>query len=158
MKRGNLPSEGKLFTYSPIPFLLLFTILLLLSSVYANNSSSDQKGFLWKIQSKTTAVYILGSIHAYKSELYPLSKKMEEAFDKSDSLAVEANINETSPESMMTMINGALYKDKGMLEKHISRETYEMTAKKLKELGLPMEIFQNTKPWFVALTITSMEL
>ncbi len=141
-----------------ISFLLLLIILILLSSVYAKNSTSDQKGFLWKIQSKTATAYILGSIHAYKSELYPLTKKMEDAFDKSDALAVEANVNEVNPDSMMTMINGALYKDKSMLEKHVSRETYEMTTKKLQELGLPLEIFQNTKPWFVAMTLTSMEL
>ena len=139
-------------------FLPVFVILLLVSSVYAKNNSSDQKGFLWKIQSKTTTAYILGSIHAYKGELYPLPKKMEDAFDKSDTLAVEANVNEINPESMTTMINGALYQDKSTLEKHISRETYEMTTKKLQELGLPLEIFQNTKPWFIAMTLTSMEL
>jgi hypothetical protein len=59
---------------------------------------------------------------------------------------------------MVTMANGAFYKDKSTLEKHVSRETYEMTTKKLQELGLPLEIFRNTKPWFVALTLTSMEL
>lgn len=141
-----------------VSFLLLFIMLLLLSSVYAENNSSDQKGFLWKVQSKTGTAYIVGSIHAYKSDLYPLPKKMENAFDKSDALAVEANINEINPESMMTMINGALYKDKSTLEKHLSKETYEMSVQKLKELGLPLELFQNTKPWFVALTVTSMEL
>jgi hypothetical protein len=83
---------------------------------------------------------------------------MEEAFDKSNALAVEVNINGANPKSMMTMINGAFYKDKSTLEKHLSRETYEMATKKLQELGLPLEVFQNTKPWFVALILTSMEL
>ncbi len=139
-------------------FLLFFIILTLLSSVHAENNSSSQKGFLWKVQSKTGTAYIVGSIHAYKSELFPLPKKMEDAFDKSDALAVEANINEIKPESMMTMINGAFYQDRSTLEKHLSKETYEMTVQKLNELGLPLELFQNTKPWFVALTVTSMEL
>jgi len=139
-------------------FLLLFTIFLLLSYAYAGDKPSSQKGFLWKVQSKTGVAYLVGSIHAYKSELYPLPKKMEDAFDKSDALAVEANVNEVKPESLMTMINGALYTDGSTLQKHLSRETYETTVQKLKELGLPLEIFQNTKPWFVALTLTSMEL
>jgi uncharacterized protein YbaP (TraB family) len=138
--------------------LLPFIIFLLLSHVYAGNNSFDQKGFLWKVQSKTGTAYIVGSIHAYKSELYPLPKKMEDAFDNSDALAVEANVNEIKPESMMTMINGALYTDGSTLEKHLSSETYEMTVQKLKELGLPLEIFQNTKPWFIASTLTSLEL
>jgi uncharacterized protein YbaP (TraB family) len=139
-------------------FLLPFVIFLLLSHVYAGNKPSSQKGFLWKVQSKTGVAYLVGSIHAYKSELYPLPKKMEDAFDKSDALAVEANVNEVKPESLMTMINGAVFTDGSALKEHLSRETYEMTVQKLKELGLPLEIFQNTKPWFIALTLTSMEL
>lgn len=139
-------------------FILLFIIFFLLSHAYAGNKSSPRKGFLWKVQSKTAVSYLIGSIHAYKSELYPLPKKMEEAFDKSDALAVEATVNEVSPESLITMINGALYADGSTLEKHLSRESYEMALQKLKELNIPLELFQNTKPWFVALTLTNMEL
>lgn len=139
-------------------FFLLLITLIFPSSVNAGNNSSDRKGFLWKVQSKTGNAYIVGSIHAYKSELYPLPKKMEDAFDKSDALAVEVNINGANPDSMMTMVTGALYQDKSALEKHLSRETYEMATKKLQELGLPLEVFQNTKPWFIALILTSMEL
>ena len=151
MRKGHLQKKT-------ISFLLFFIILILLSSVHAGNNSSSQKGCLWKVQSKTITAYIAGSIHAYKSELFPLPKKMEDAFDKSDALAVEANINEIKPESMMTMINGAFYQDRSTLEKHLSKETYEMTVQKLNEIGLPLELFQNTKPWFVALNVTSMEL
>jgi len=141
-----------------ISFLLFFIILFLLSSVHAENVSPLQKGFLWKVQSKTNITYIAGSIHAYKSELFPLPKNMEDAFDKSDVLAVEANINEIKPESIMTMINGAFYQDSSTLENHLSKETYEMTVKKLNELGLPLELFKNIKPWVIALTLTSVEL
>jgi uncharacterized protein YbaP (TraB family) len=96
------------FRKKTFSFFLLLFIIIFLSSVYAKNNSSDRKGFLWKVQSNTGTAYIIGSIHAYKSELYPLPRKMEDSFDKSDALAVEANINEAKPESMMTMINGAL--------------------------------------------------
>jgi uncharacterized protein YbaP (TraB family) len=146
------------FQKKTVFFLLPFVIFLLLSHVYAGNKPSSQKGFLWKVQSKTGVAYLVGSIHAYKSELYPLPKKMEEVFDNSDALAVEANVNEVKPESLMTMINGAVFTDGSTLKEHLSRETYEMTVQKLKELSLPLEIFQNTKPWFIALTLTSMEL
>jgi uncharacterized protein YbaP (TraB family) len=58
----------------------------------------------------------------------------------------------------MTMINNAFYQDGSTLEKHVSKETYDMTVKKINELGLPLEIFQNTKPWFVSLAVTIMDL
>jgi uncharacterized protein YbaP (TraB family) len=146
------------FYKKSVSFLLFFITIILLSSVHAGNNSSDRKGFFWKVRSKTGVAYLVGSIHAYRSGLYPMPKEMENAFDKSDALAIEANINEIKPESIMTMINGAFYQDRSTLEKHLSRETYEMTIQKVKELGLPLELFQNSKPWFVALTITSMGL
>jgi len=148
----------KVYSQKTISFLLFFIILFLLSSVHAENVSPSQKGFLWKVQSKTNTAYIAGSIHAYKSELFPLPKNMEDAFDKSDVLAVEANINEIKPELIMTMINEAFYQDSSTLENHLSKETYEMTVKKLNELGLPLELFKNIKPWVIALTLTSVEL
>ena len=148
----------KAYSQKTISFLLFFIILFLLSSVHAENVSPSQKGFLWKVQSKTNTAYIAGSIHAYKSELFPLPKNMEDAFDKSDVLAVEANINEIKPESIMTMINGAFYQDGSTLENHLSKENYDITLKKLNELNLSPELFKNTKPWFIALTLTSVEL
>ena len=60
-----------------------------------DSGSADSKSFLWKVQSKTNTVYLLGSIHLFKKELYPLNRKIEEAFDQSELLAVEANITDT---------------------------------------------------------------
>ncbi len=141
-----------------IQFLFLFNILIhLLSPSYAENTSS-QRGFLWKVQSKTNTAYIVGSIHAYKSELFPLHEKMEEAFERSDTLAVEANINEIKPESIITIIDRAFYQDGTTLEDHLSKNTFNSISKRLNELGLPFELFKNAKPWFIALTLTSVEL
>jgi uncharacterized protein len=155
---GLINMHKKHFQKKTAFFLLPIAIFLLLSHVYAGDKPSSQKGFLWKVQSKTGVAYLVGSIHAYKSGLYPLPKKMEEAFEKSDALAVEANVNEVRPESLMTMINGALYTDGSAVKEHLSKETYETAVEKLKETGLPLELFQSSKPWFIALTLTSMEL
>lgn len=37
---------------------------------------------------------MLGSVHALKKDFYPLNKKVEESFDKSDVLVVEVDIND----------------------------------------------------------------
>lgn len=139
-------------------FLFLFTILTLLLSTNAQNVYSSQKGFIWKVQTKNNNIYIVGSIHVYKRELFPLPQKMEEAFERSEILAVEANINEIKPESVTALIGRAFYQDGSTLENHLSKETYKITIKKLNEIGLPPELFMNTKPWFIALTLTSIEL
>ncbi len=77
-------------------FLSIFSILILLSlSVIVQEAvAQSKKSFLWKIQSKTNTVYVFGSIHYLKKEFYPLDEKIENAFDQSDILVVEANIND----------------------------------------------------------------
>src|SRR4030042_5639045 len=79
-----------------LPILLIF--FLFTSSIYARDAvSKNQKNFLWKVQSKTGTVYMLGSIHLLKKESYPLHEKIENVFDKSSVLVVEAHINDIGP-------------------------------------------------------------
>lgn len=143
-----------------IRFLPVFFILFLLNPfVYARDAvSRDQKNFLWKVQSKTNIVYILGSIHFFKKEGYPLNKKIEDAFEKSNVLAVEANINDIGQIDIQKLIEIAFYPENDSLEKHVSRETYEIIKKEFVGLGLPLEFINKQKPWLLALTLTSLEL
>src|SRR4030042_6914079 len=74
-----------------LPILLIF--FLFSSSIYAKDAVfRNQKNFLWKVQSKTGTVYMLGSIHLLKKEVYPLNEKIEDDFDKSDVLVVGENM------------------------------------------------------------------
>lgn len=142
-------------------FYLLFLCIInasLLSNSYPQNSPSNQKSFLWKVRAKAATVYILGSIHVLKKDLYPLPEKIEDAFNQSDALVVEANINEMNIEKMMTMLEGALYPGEETLEKHISKETYTIVKTRLSESGIPVELFHKNKPWFIASMITALEL
>jgi uncharacterized protein YbaP (TraB family) len=139
--------------------LMLFILFLLGSSSYALSAvSQNQKNFLWKVQSKTSTVYVLGSIHFMKKEAYPLNRKIEDAFDKSDVLVVEANINDVNQIDVQKLIDSAFYPVNETLEKHVSRETYEIIKKESGELGMPLEFINKQKPWFLALTFTSFEL
>jgi uncharacterized protein YbaP (TraB family) len=140
-----------------LPILLIF--FLFNSFVYAKDAVfRNQKNFLWKVQSKTGTVYMLGSIHLLKKEVYPLNEKIEDAFDKSNVLVVEANINDIGQIDIQKLIESAFYPENESLKNHVSRETYEMIKKEFGELGLPPEFINKQKPWFLALTLTSVEL
>jgi uncharacterized protein YbaP (TraB family) len=127
-------------------------IFFLISSAYA------EKTFLWKVQSKTTTVYILGSIHFMKKEMYPLNKKIEDAFDKSQILAVEANVNDVSKIDIQKLLETAFYTGNDTLENHVSKETYELVKREFEGLGFPILVINKQKPWILALTLTSLEL
>jgi uncharacterized protein len=120
--------------------------------------AENQKNFLWKVRSETTTVYLLGSIHFMKKEEYPLDKKIEDAFEASHVLAVEANVNDVSKIDMKKLLETAIYTGSDTLENHISKETYELLKKEFEGLGLPVLIIDKQKPWILALTLTSLEL
>jgi len=147
--------HGKVFR--PL-FFCLIAVLFFFSPLSQGYAFSYQKSFLWKVQSKSATVYVLGSLHALKREMYPLPGQIEEAFSKSDVLVVEANINEMPLEGIMGMLEAALYTGNEGLESHLSKETYELAKARLNRFGMPIEFFHKSKPWFLALMITALEM
>jgi len=138
---------------------IFFTLVLINLSAYAkDNSSQNNKNFLWKVQSKTNTVYVLGSIHFMKKEIYPLSKEIESAFDKSDVFVVEADVNDVSKIDIEKLIRTAFYPENDSLQNHISQETYGMVRKEFEVFGIPQVIADKQKPWILALTLESLEL
>ena len=57
--------------------------LVIALTLFAAAALAGEKCFLWKMQSKTSTVFILGSVHLAKPDIYPLPEKIEESFDKS---------------------------------------------------------------------------
>lgn len=144
------------------PRLLLVWILILTcaSTVCATSTASaGDKSFLWRIRSGKSTVHILGSIHALKKDFYPLDNTIEDAFNTSDILVVEVNINKVDPVAMQkTMLEGSLYNGGTSLQNKLSSKTYEQAKDKLQEYGLAIEQLNMFKPSFIAITLTAMEL
>ena len=132
-------------------------ILISLSFFIQEVLSQSQKTFLWKVRSKTNTVYVLGSYHLSKKEIYPLNQKIENAFDQSDILVVEANVNDIKKVDIQKFMESALYPANDTLEKHLSTETYEWVKKETSGLGIPIELINKQKPWFLSMTLVSLE-
>jgi uncharacterized protein YbaP (TraB family) len=146
---------------TPIRPLIMALIILALSGSLASIQSAfsyDQKSFLWKVQSSSSTVYLLGSIHFLKQDVYPLNQTIEDAFDLSDTLVVEANINELGNLDLKMLADRAFYKNDDHVQKHVSPETYRLIEKEIKTFGMPVEIIRMQKPWFLALSFQAMEL
>lgn len=137
---------------------ILFAVILTSSLLFIPDAlCQPQKSFLWKIRSEATTVYILGSLHFSKKEIYPLRQQIEDAFDRSDFLVVEANVNDIGKADVQKLIESAFYPANDRLEKHLSAETYERVKKEMGELGLPPEVISKQKPWFLAIIIVALE-
>jgi uncharacterized protein YbaP (TraB family) len=139
--------------------LSAFIIFSLFSSAYAGaEAPGKQKHFLWKVRAGAGTVYLLGSLHYLRKDIYPLDSVIEEAFLGSNVLAVEANIDDLSSVDVQKLLGSAMYTGDDTLEKHVSGETYAQLKKELSEDGIPLELIGRQKPWFLALTLTSLEL
>jgi hypothetical protein len=135
----------------PLSFLVLFLL--------APRAFSEPSGghcFLWEVRQGRSLVYILGSIHIFKNELYPLDPRIEEAFNSSETLVVEADINQASFLAHASVLEKAVYQEGDSLERHLSPQAYERINQYYLPLGLDLSLFGQFKPWFVAMQATVM--
>lgn len=114
--------------------------------------------FLWQVQVRGSTIYLLGSIHVLKKEVYPLSKTIQEAFAQSDTLAVEANINDLTRIDLERIAFSSLYREGDNLERHVSPATLALIKKEAGRLALPLEVALQQKPWCLGLTLQSLAL
>ena len=139
--------------------LIFFLLVIFLFAILAQDSlAQSKKSFLWKVQSKTNTVYVLGSIHYLKKEMYPLDEKIEKAFDQSNILGVEANVDHISKMDVQKLVESAFYSGDETLEKHLSPEAFELVKKQLTQLGGSIEAANKYRPWFLALSLASIEI
>ena len=120
-------------------FLLLVLILSLVGQwIFLKETlGQEEKSFLWQVRNGRTTVYLLGSLHFLKKEHYPLSSRIEKAFEEAHSLIVEANIQDKSRIDMEAIAERALYMGNDTLKDHVSKETYELIKDKAHKLGIP---------------------
>ena len=132
--------------------------LVAATALAGEKSGAGEKSFLWKVQSKTATAFILGSVHLAKPDIYPLSGKIEESFDKSSVLALEADpAKAQDPALLQQMLAAATYAKGSTLKEHLSGETFELAKREIERLGLPLDSFSRTKPWFLAMSIETLE-
>jgi uncharacterized protein YbaP (TraB family) len=131
-----------------------FLILFLISCSTAK-TETNSKIFLWKVQSAQNTVYLLGSIHLADSSLYPMDSRIEEAFEISDNLVVELDINKVNPGEIFKK---AYYSDSNTLEKNISKETYKILDSIFQKHKIPASMFNKFKPWFATIMAMNLEL
>jgi len=115
------------------------------------------KGVFWEVSYNGNKVYLLGSVHYADSSTYPLSKDILNAFDASDVLAVEADLEKTE-EAATYMLAKGMYQDDNTLQQNVPEEVYERFAEVMKPYGLQEEFYNKLKPWYAALLVTSLSV
>lgn len=114
------------------------------------------KGCIWEIKSDKAKVYLFGSIHIAKKDMYPFDKTVEDAFHNSKNLAVEVDVSDTS--KVMNSQSKLIYPANDDVYNHISKEGKEKLDAYAKELGINMNVYKKMKLWVVESAFQQMQL
>ncbi|MBW2488483.1 MAG: TraB/GumN family protein [Deltaproteobacteria bacterium] len=142
-------------------FVLLGAFWATISELPAKTVTVEQstQNCLWSIQTQSNKIYLLGSIHVLKPETYPLDPAIEKAYASSERIIFETDIAAMQdPVMQAKMLEMGMYPAGQNLFENIAGDTRKQLEKKMSALGLPLEAFSQFKPWFVALTLTTLEL
>ena len=122
-------------------------------------SADSDEHFLWQIETPHNTVYLLGSIHFLDADSYPLPAAMQAAFQDAENLVLEADVGPGTEAEVAALLLSAAQPEAGeSLAEVLDVETYGFAAQKVQELGLPMQMFEQFEPWFLAISLTSLEL
>ncbi len=117
---------------------------------------ASSNGLIWKVSSRRSTIYLLGSIHVGSSDMYPLPSHIEEAFRQSSVLVVEVDLNKIDRSKLEPLLmTKGMYPLHDSLWNHVSPETKTLVTRFCNENGLPSAAFARVKPW-LATVMASM--
>jgi len=116
-----------------------------------------QRAFLWEASSERGKVYLLGSVHLLPLGTPVWSPAIEAAFDSTNVLVMEMDVQQASASAMSLMQHG-LISDGRSLSEVIGEELMEELAPKLETIGPARGLIERAKPWFAAMLLSSTAL
>lgn len=114
----------------------------------------------FEVNSPTTKVYLLGSIHMGRKNFYPLPSSVEQAWKASKLLAVEADTSD--PAATMAMATLMVCMPPDSLDQHLSPEGWKKVeilfqnpkvVDGLHKVGLPEAALKMLQPWALTATL-----
>ncbi|TSA24077.1 TraB/GumN family protein [bacterium] len=142
-----------------IGFTLIFIVLLAAFLYSEENQTENENVCIWKIKSDSNTVYLMGSIHFLKEADYPLDDRYDQCYEDAENVVFELNFDSTqTPAFQQYTVMKAFYPQGGTFQGSVSDSTYTLVKNKLLELGMPVEKLNTFQPWFIAITMLSLNL
>jgi uncharacterized protein YbaP (TraB family) len=146
--------------------LFAFVLLSISSQLYGQIAAlsavpqpKPHRFLMWKVTSPTTTVYIVGSFHIARKDVYPLPAAVETAFASSKVLAVEVDIRKTDQSKMLQFIQRhGVYSPGDSLSKHLPPGTSAALDAFCQKYALPRANLEPLKPWVVTTMVAVFPL
>lgn len=135
--------------------ILLAIASLVTVSCSILKTENTEETFLWRVDDGGSHIFLLGSIHVAKPDMYPLDYRIEEAYKGSDIVAFEIDMAKLDPLKLRDYMTNT---DGRTLKEQISAENYEKLRQKFSAMGIPEDAMQRFKPWAAATTAQTLTL
>lgn len=137
--------------------LLLSLALLAVLAWHPAHAQEENDTYvpLWEVRHEGSTVYLMGSVHLLRPEVYPLDDALYQAFDEAGIVAFEIDFAEMMTGAVAMAQRGMLPEGES-LETRLPAEVYADLMSRSAELGLPEPIVARMKPWMASLTLSSM--
>lgn len=132
---------------------------LIVAAAGAGDATPARRYLFWQVSAPGSTVYLLGSIHFGRPEMYPLSAAIEQAYARADALVVEADITAIEAERAAGLIAAkGMYMDGTTLEQRLSPALWRRLVSAAGELQIPAELLSRQKPWFASMTLSTLAM
>ena len=121
-----------------------------------DQQNAGSLGLLWKAEGNGNTLYLLGSIHTDRGNLYPFHKQLRDIITGVELAAFELDFN--SQEGIDEFTAMQVYSDGTTLKDHIDPELYQEVVDTLAPLGMPEEQVAQYKPWTLSNSFTALSM
>ncbi|XOV88453.1 MAG: TraB/GumN family protein [Pseudomonadota bacterium] len=109
---------------------------------------------LWRVQSPTAEVYLLGSLHALRETDYPLPIAIEQALASATEVTFEVNLNDVSQGDLVDVMQRYAYLTDGQtLDSLLTADTLRALRQYLADHAIPFERINDLRPWYLSVTL-----
>lgn len=123
------------------------------------STNKATKHCLWEVKGKTNTVFLLGSMHVMKDDMYPLAPEIEAAYKRASVLVFETDMKALeSPALAFKLAAKASYPEDDSLKQHVSPRTYSLLISNLQSSFLTEDMVNRFRPWMAAMTVVLLEL
>lgn len=120
---------------------------------------ASARGLFWRAEIGASTLYLLGSVHVARPDIYPLDPRIEGAFAESDVLVLELALDEAAQVgAARRMLELGQLAPGQRLSDVVQPETWALLERTLSERGESLFGLRGFRPWFVALTLTTRSL
>jgi uncharacterized protein YbaP (TraB family) len=155
----HLPLKRERLRTASVILSLIFTLFISEGlDARQNQQTAVQKHCLWEVETPTHKVFLMGSLHLLKSDAYPLAPEINAAYNVSPKVVFETDLGAMQdPAVLNQMLAMGQYPEGQSLLQNISGDLRMALQKRMTDLGLPMEQFVRFRPWFLAVTLATIE-